>query len=481
MPQTGKFTKIVATLGPASDSEEKIRKLYEAGVNVFRLNFSHGNHTYFRKLIKNIRKVSEKAGIMLDTKGPEVRTGMIKDGEIIIQDSQKIIFTNKQIEGDCNKVTINYKKLDNLKKGNRILIDDGLIEAEVLGKVKEGIKAKILNGGILGSRKTVSIQGHSVELPFLSKKDKEDLAFGAKQGVDFIAASFVRTKKDIAELRSFLAKKRSKAMIISKIEHWQAIDNIKDIVSASDGVMVARGDLGVEVNLQKVPQMQANIINLCNELGKPVIVATQMLESMKHNPRPTRAEISDVAHAIIQGADAIMLSGETAAGKYPVHAVKIMTKMAKEYDHQVDHRVYKTHYKELIRHNEIAIFVTQAAFHASKTLKTRAILAPTESGFTARMVARFKPKVYILAITRDKTIMRQLQISWAVMPMYEPKKYCNHDEMVNDLVFKSYKHKLIDKEDKIVITTGHKMAKGHTNQIEVYYVKDVLKKVKKRK
>lgn len=473
-----KFTKIVATIGPASDSRSMIEKLRKSGMDVARLNFSHGDHDYFKKVINTIRSVDEDIAIMLDTKGPEIRTGDVKGGSIELVEGVSIKLTDSPVLGDPEKLTIHYPKLGTLNVGNTILIDDGLIELEVIDKRKGHLVAEVRNGGVLGSRKTVSIKGHDVDIPFLSEKDKEDIIFGINENLSLVAASFVRRKEDVVQLRNFLERYSSKIKIISKIEHWNAVENIQEIIEASDGIMVARGDLGVEVSLEKVPRIQEEIIRACNEVGKPVIVATQMLESMKENPRPTRAEVSDVAQAILQGADAIMLSGETADGKYPVQAVKMFAKIANEYDKKVETDLDKKEFpKRAVTRDTIALFVTKAAYLSSETLGTRAILTPTETGFTARMVSRFRPRCPILAITPDITVFRQLQLSWGVVPMLEIRRYTNLDDMVDDLVKKGYKRGLIGEDDRVVITAGYKLSeKGHTNLIEIYFVRDILER-----
>lgn len=476
-----KFTKIVATIGPASDSIDKIKSLHNAGMNVARLNFSHGDYDYFKKIIANIREVSEEIAILLDTKGPEIRSGSIKDGEILLKDSQDLILTNDVIEGDEIKITINYPYLKSVEVGNLILVDDGLIEMEVLEKQGTDLRVKVLNGGKLGSKKTVAIRGHNVNIPFLSQKDKEDILFGIEQDVDFVAASFVRTKEEVLDLKKFLNDNGGGDIkIISKIEHGVAVENLNEIIDESQGVMVARGDLGVEVPLQHVPKLQEDIIRRCNELGRPVIVATQMLESMKDNPRPTRAEVGDVAQAILQGADAIMLSGETASGKYPEKAVEMMTKIANEYDGSVNNKIIDNlHSQDEIEKNAISIYVTKAAYQASEDLKTRAILTPTESGYTARKVSRFKPKCPIIAMTRNQKVFRQLQISWGVIPMIDEMDHTEHDAMVNELVLKCHNLKILSEKDRVVVTSGHVLSKaGFTNMIEVYKVSCILNRLK---
>ncbi len=476
-----KFTKIIATIGPASDSVEKIKEMQTAGMNIARLNFSHGSYEYFEKVISNIRAVSSEIAILLDTKGPEIRTGQIENGSLELFEGEILTLTKEQIitNNENRKLTVNYNLLEKLDVGNTVLIDDGSIECVIIEKKEKDLVAKVLNGGKLGSKKTVSIRGHNVQIPFLSEKDKEDLLFGIKHNLDFVAASFVRTKKDVIELKEFLDKNNSNMMVISKIEHQDAVDNISDIIESSQGIMVARGDLGVEMPLEKVPQVQIEIIKKCNMLGRPVIVATQMLESMKESPRPTRAEVGDVANAILQGTDAIMLSGETASGKYPIKAVKMMTTIAKEYDMKVKNNVLENYAEKLEERKDISLFVTKSAYHASVDLKAKAIIAPTESGYTPRKVSRFKPKCPIYAITRDERVFRQMQISWGVFPSLEKKEHTNHDEMVNDLVNNCYKKKLLLKEDTVVVTTGHVIAlSGFTNMLEVYKVESILDRMK---
>jgi len=462
-----KFTKIVATLGPATDSVPMIRKLRDAGMDVARLNFSHGNHEYHKKVIHNIKKVDRNIAILLDTAGPEVRTGDVAEGGLDIKTGQKLMITNMPCVSEGKKLTIDYPKLMHLKKGARILIDDGLIEAEVIKQTKNGLSTIVRNGGRLQANKSVSLPGHKIELPFLSEKDKKDIKFG-KDYADFIAASFVRNAKDVEEMRNFA---KSDAMIISKIEHWEAVDHIEEIIEASDGIMIARGDLGVEISLEKVPKIQKDTIRRCNELGKPVIVATQMLESMKNNPRPTRAEVSDVAHAIMQGTDAIMLSAETTIGEYPEEAVQMMTRIAKEYDKQVD---VKIKHKQ---GNSVAVFVTEAAFLAAKKLGISAILIPTQSGFTARNVSRFKPHIPIMAMAPNSRIFRQLRLSWGVVPVCIADVHVRFDTMIRQLVEECLKLRLVKISDKIVITGGYKLGEiGGTNVLEINKVKDILKR-----
>ena len=356
-----KATKIVCTIGPSSDYEKTLKKMYEAGMNVARLNCSHSNYEYMHDIITKVRGLNDHIAIMMDLKGPEIRTGELSD-EIELEEGQEIEFTNEPIEGDNKQITINYDKLQTVEKGSKILIDDGLIECDVISQTKNGVRANVINAGILGSKKTVTIWGHDVDLPFLSQKDKEDIEFAIKNDVSFIAASFVREASEVNEIRNMLSEHNSKTKIISKIEHARGVKNFDKILEASDGIMIARGDLGVEMPLEKVPYLQRDMIRKCRLAGKPVIVATQMLESMKSSPRPTRAEVSDVAQAIVQGTDAVMLSGETASGKYPVKSIRVMAKIAKEYEHNlISHLEKEARAKQ---DNEISLFITEAAYEA---------------------------------------------------------------------------------------------------------------------
>ncbi len=475
-----KLTKIVCTLGPASDTKEMIEKLYKSGMNVARLNFSHGSYEYFEKLIINIREVSNKIAILLDTKGPEIRTGEIENGSTQLEDNQILELTTQVLIGNNEKVTLNYDKLSELEIGNRILIDDGLIECEVKQIISNGVKVKILNGGNLGSKKTVCIQGHEVDIPFLSQKDMDDILFGIKHNVDFIAASFVRQTSEVLDIKKILEDNNANHIkIISKIEHASSVKNFDDILRASDAIMVARGDLGVELPLEKIPGLQEMMIQKCRGLGKPVIVATQMLESMKDNPRPTRAEVADVARAIIQGTDAIMLSGETASGKYPQKAVKMMSIIAKEYDSKVQEGLVENlqHYEKIER--SISLFITNTAYHAARDLKTAAILIPTETGFTARNVSRFRPSCPIYSMSRDMSVVRQLQLSRGVFSFHSEQEHNNRDCMINSLVENVFNEGLVKEQDRVVITAGFKLAKkGYTNLIEIYKVEEIIQRIK---
>lgn len=479
-----KSTKIIATLGPASDNEKTIHSLCTAGLDIARLNFSHGNYEYFSLLIEKIRSIQNDTGIMLDTKGPEIRTGDIDNQEIYLEEGVTILVTPTVLTGNSNKITINYDKLLELEIGTQILLDDGLLEFEVVKKFDDVLECRVLNGGILGSKKTVSIRNHNIDIEFLSQRDKEDILFGIEKKVDFIAASFVRTPHDVKLLREFLKENGGEHMfIISKIEHPQAVKHIDEIITLSDGIMIARGDLGVEVPLTEVPFIQESLIRKCNLKGKPVIVATQMLESMRINPRPTRAEISDVAQAILQGSDAIMLSGETASGKYPVKSVEMMSKLAAMYDPIVCQKAHirNHHYFSNYNHS-ISTFITKSAYEASYHLDVKALLIPTESGFSARQVSKFRPSVPIFALAHSKEIVRQLKLSWGIHAILLEKNYCETKDLIQKSVVACYEKNLICEEDTIVITAGHILREsGHSNILEVFKTKHILEKISYKK
>ena len=480
-----KFTKIIATIGPASDSKDKIKKLNKKGVDVFRLNFSHGDYQYFDKVIKSIREVNQEIPILLDTKGPEIRTGDL-DNELSLDDGQNIYLTSKNEKSEKDKITINYPSLSKVGKGSKIMLDDGQIEVEVVENNEEGdLKGRVISGGSLGSKKTVSIRGHDINLDFLTDKDKEDIIFGLQKGIDFIAASFVRTGDDIDKLREFVKHYNENTKIISKIEHPKAVENIDCIIEKSDGVMVARGDLGVELPIEKVPAIQDDIISKCNLKSKPVIVATQMLESMKSSKLPTRAEVADVANAIMQGTDAVMLSAETAIGKYPQEAVSVMKNIAKEHEFKASSAVEK--YDKMISHNKdkrdpISSFISKSAYMSSKELNLKAIFTITESGFSARMISRFKPNTKIYAVTRDQTVNRQLDLSWGVSCILLEKEFTSHEQIIDHLVNEKYKNKELSKEDIIAFTAGDKVLEsGFTHSLEIYKVEWIIERIESKK
>ncbi|MGA9227288.1 MAG: pyruvate kinase [Mesobacillus sp.] len=476
-------TKIVCTIGPASESIEKLEQLMEAGMNVSRLNFSHGNHEEHGARIKNIRvaaeKTGKKVGILLDTKGPEIRTNDMENGAIELQSGQECIISMKEVLGTPEKFSVTYERLiEDVHTGAKILLDDGLIGLEVIStdKANNEIKTKVMNSGTLKNKKGVNVPGVSVQLPGITEKDAQDILFGIEQGVDFIAASFVRRAKDVLEIRQLLEENNgSHIQIIPKIENQEGVDNINEILEVSDGLMVARGDLGVEIPAEEVPLVQKDLIKKCNALGKPVITATQMLDSMQRNPRPTRAEASDVANAIFDGTDAIMLSGETAAGQYPVEAVQTMHNIASRAEQALDHKELLSARSKDTDHN-ITDAIGQSVAHTALNLDVNAIITPTESGHTARMISKYRPKAPIIAATSNEHVVRRLALVWGVYPQLGQKAETT-DEMLSVAVDESVNSGLVSHGDLVVITAGVPVGEaGTTNLMKIHVVGDVLAK-----
>lgn len=474
-------TKIVATIGPASESVENLTKLVEAGIDVARLNFSHGNHEEHLARIDNIKQARKQAdknvAILLDTKGPEIRTGVLKSEPVQLIEGEQLILTTEQIDGDVRRLSVSYEGLvDDVIEGSKILIDDGLIEVEVLKVEGNDIITKILNGGELKSRKGVNVPGVSINLPGITEKDAADIRFGLQHGIDFIAASFVRKASDVLEIREILEEyNQTDVQIIAKIENQEGVDNLDDILEVADGVMVARGDLGVEVPAEEVPLMQKLMIQKCNQLGKAVITATQMLDSMQRNPRPTRAEVTDVANAILDGTDAIMLSGETAAGKYPIEAVQTMGKIAIRTEQAIQYRE-KLHQRSVERQETITDAISQAVSNAALDLNASAIVTATESGYTARMVSMYRPKAPIIAVTPKESVMRKLALVWGVYPL-SAKMADSTDEMLEVSVSAAVQSKLIKHGDLVVITAGVPVREtGTTNLMKIHVVGDIVGK-----
>jgi pyruvate kinase len=471
------FTKIIATIGPASQDPKTLRELQQAGMNAARINLSHGDRQSQVEYIRRLRQLDDNLAIILDTKGPEIRTGSMAADPTPFSSGQKVLLTAAAIEGTPEAIPIVYPHLDEIPLNAQILFDDGLVESTVVEKTGDDLIVQMLSSGPIGSRKKVTVQGYRAKLPFLTEDDRNDIAFAIDNGIRLIAASFVRSGRDVRELRAFIEQTDACIQVFSKIEHPDAVDNLGDILEASDGIMVARGDLGVELPLQEVPGIQEKIIRLCNQAGKPVIVATQMLESMRSNPRPTRAEVSDIANAILQGTDAIMLSAETATGRYPVRAVQMMCKIARQYELQVNSVIEKYRRNTTGDRNEIAQFIAKAAFYASTDLDVSAILTPTESGFTARNVSRFKPKCPIYASAKNPAVLQFLQLVWGVVPLMDRHADTDrtHYEMAYTLVQQCYDTGLLSKDDRIIITSGSRLiTKRGTNLLEIYNVSDII-------
>lgn len=476
-------TKIICTIGPASESVETLTKLIEAGMDVARLNFSHGDFTEHGQRISNIREAGEKAGktvaVLLDTKGPEIRTGEFQGGQAELEKGNTVYVTMQDIEGTAERFTITYNGLINdIYEGAKILLDDGLIELEVLevDYDNQEIKTKALNSGIVKNKKGVNVPNVKVNLPGMTEKDALDIEFGVEQGVDFIAPSFIRRPSDVLEIRELLEKHNAAHIqIIPKIENQEGVDNIESILEASNGVMVARGDLGVEIPAEIVPLVQKQLIQSSNIAGKPVITATQMLDSMQRNPRPTRAEASDVANAILDGTDAIMLSGETAAGEYPVESVQTMHSIACKTEPGIDHQtIIKNRSKSA--ETTMTNAISQSVTHTAMNLSVSAIVTPTESGYTARMIAKYRPKTPIVAITFSDIVNRQLSLVWGVRAVHGAQAHST-DEMLDVAIDSGLSTGQFQRGDKVIITAGVPVGEsGTTNLMKVHVIGDVLAK-----
>ena len=476
-------TKIVCTIGPASETPELLEALIEAGMNVARLNFSHGNHEEHATRIQRIREASKKTGkivgILLDTKGPEIRTHQMENDSIDLVTGQKIAISMMEVLGTKDKFSITYGQLiEDVKEGSIILLDDGLIELRVENIDMENglIHTLVENAGTLKSKKGVNVPGVSVQLPGITEKDAQDILFGIGQGIDFVAASFVRRASDVMEIRSLLEQNDgSHIQIIPKIENQEGVDNIDEIILVSDGLMVARGDLGVEIPAEEVPLVQKSLIEKCNSAGKPVITATQMLDSMQRNPRPTRAEASDVANAIFDGTDAIMLSGETAAGIYPVESVETMHRIAMTTEAALNYKqIVSARSKE--KESNMTEAIGQAVAYTALNLKVKAIIAPTESGHTAKMISKYRPGAPIIAVTSSDRPSRKLTLVWGVQPIVgSPVE--STDELLENAVEESLKHNYVKHGDLVVITAGVPVGQaGTTNMMKVHVIGDILAK-----
>ena len=449
-----KKTKIVCTLGPASENEETLRELIKNGLNVCRLNFSHGSHEEHKGRMDLVKKLREElnmpTAILLDTKGPEIRTGKFDVPEVFLEEGQTFTITMKDVMGDKERCTVSYKGLANdVKPGDTILIDDGLVGLTVKEVNNDDIVCEVQNSGIVKNHKGVNVPGVKVNLPAITEKDRSDIEFGIEQGIDFIAASFVRKVSDVLAIREILEENNAEHIkIISKIENQEGVENLDEIIEVSDGIMVARGDLGVEIPTEEIPVVQKLMIKKCNEAGKPVITATQMLDSMIRNPRPTRAEVTDVANAIYDGTDAIMLSGETAAGKYPVEAVKTMATIAKRAEETMRNRRDKIN-----KSKNVTDAISYATCTTAMDLEARAILSSTASGHTARMVSKFRPDCPIVATTSNESVRRQLALTWGVLPLMREKS-ANIDQVIVNSIEAAKTSNYVSKDDVVVITAG---------------------------
>lgn len=472
-----KKTKIICTMGPNTNDRNLIKDLALAGMDIARFNFSHGDHEEQAGRFALIKSVREELNIpiatLLDTKGPEIRTGAVKDDKkVTLVEGQKYTLTTRQVPADDKINMVTYAGLpEDVTTGNIILIDDGLIELKVDKVEGTEIECTVINGGELGSKKGVNVPNVSIRLPGITEKDKEDIIFGVEQGFDFIAASFVRNAACIEEIKHLLWEHGSDIPVIAKIENAEGIANIDDIIRVADGIMVARGDMGVEIPAEEVPHVQKEIIKKCNAKYKPVITATQMLDSMMKNPRPTRAETTDVANAIYDGTSAIMLSGETAAGAYPVEAVQMMAKIAKRTEEAIN---YRKRFDDMAKYTNPGI--TDAICHATCStaydLDAKAIITVTKTGFSARMIAKYRPGCDIIGCAMDEKVCRQLNLSWGVQPILlgeEWEVFVLFERAINACK----KEGLLENGDITVITSGVPIGRsGTTNMLKVQVVAD---------
>ena len=452
-------TKIICTMGPNTNDRAMMKRLAEEGMNIARFNFSHGSHEEQKGRMDLLKSVREEIGkpiaILLDTKGPEIRTGLLKDGKKVkLEAGELFTLTTEEIEGDARKVSITYDGLaEDVEPGKRILIDDGLIELEVKTISGSEITCKVLNGGELGERKGVNVPNVPVRLPALTKKDREDIIFGVEQGIDFIAASFVRSAEGILEIRALLKECGAPYIpIIAKIENAEGIKNIDEIIHCADGIMVARGDLGVEIPAEKVPYLQKMLIKKCNDNYKPVITATQMLDSMIRNPRPTRAEVTDVANAVYDGTDAVMLSGETAQGKYPVEALQMMVHIIENTEQHLDYDMILDKAGDHLKRG-ISSAIGYSSVLAAANLKAKAIITPTVSGATARVMSNLKPIQPIIGVTPSERALRRMSIYCGVQALKSMECHTS-DDICSEAIEISKVKRCVETGDVVVLTAG---------------------------
>ena len=467
-------TKIICTIGPASDSEEKLRELINAGMNVARFNFSHGTHEEhrekFKRLVRLRREMGKPVATLMDTKGPEIRLRDFEGGGVILEKGKGFTLTTEEVMGTAERATISYKGLvKDVSSGSTILIDDGLIELHVENVTETDIHCTVVNGGPVSNHKGVNVPDTDLSMPFISEQDRADIELGCKLGYEYIAASFTRTADDVREIRKILDERGSHMKIIAKIESTQGVNNIDEILDVADGVMVARGDLGVEVPMEEVPIYQKHIIHLAEVRGKIVVTATQMLDSMMKNPRPTRAEATDVANAIYDGTTAIMLSGETASGSYPIEAVKTMSRIAEAAENAID---YHRRFRERADKDEVDI--TTAISHSTcmvaQDINAKAIVTVTMSGFTARRISKYKPTCPIVACSVSEAVACQMNLLFGVIPLTIPQ-LDNEEGLFESAVIAAKKAGIAEKGDKVVLTAGVPLGQtGNTNMIRVFEV-----------
>ena len=472
-------TKIICTLGPATDDEEVLRQLMLNGMAVARMNMSHGQHSDHKRRADMIKKLRAELNIpvalLLDTKGPEIRTGRFKNSKVNLETGQTFTLTTEDIEGDETRCSITFKDLPkDVQRGSRILIDDGLIEMKVTDVTKTDIVCHVINGGTVATLKGINVPGVALSLPFISEQDKADIAFGVAQDFDFVAASFTRSAEDIIQLRGELEKNNcNNIRIVAKIENSEGVENIDEIIRVSDGIMIARGDLGVEIPMEEIPIIQKKLIAKAYSAGKQVITATQMLDSMMKNPRPTRAEATDVANAIYDGTSAIMLSGETAAWLFPVEAVKTMAIIAERTERDIDY-IEKFRKRDIPERPDVTSAISHATCTTAHDLGAVAILTVSKTGQTARMISKFRPACPIISGTTEPKVLRQMNLSWGVIPILVDEKD-NTDELFEHVVSVAQKEGYVHNGDLAVITAGIPLGvSGTTNMLKVHLVGDVL-------
>lgn len=473
MPLSKRKTKIVCTIGPSTNTPEKIRELVDAGMDVVRLNFSHGSHAEHKKVIEHIRQVSDELkvniSILMDLQGPKIRVGLMKDGSQFIETGQYVNLTPEDIEGNQSIIPIDYPYLfKDAKEGDTILMDDGLLEFRIIKVEESGITARCEAGGELKSRKGVNLPNVNLSISAITEKDVEDLDFGLAEGIDFVALSFVRFADDVQEIISKIRARGSNAGVIAKLEKPEALNQIDEIIEEADGLMVARGDLGIELASERVPLIQKRIIKKCKQAGKPVITATQMLESMIVNPRPTRAESSDVANAVLDGTDAVMLSGESAVGKYPIDATRQLDKICRNMELRAD-SIYrdlefnKPEWKE----KQIVESLSYSCISISDSVDAKAIAVITHSGTTAKRIAKYRPEVPVVAFTESVEVLRQLNLVWGVSPIKLDKIF-DTEESVKLMEEYLKDDGLVTTDDRVVLATGIPVAmRGRTNMVKV--------------
>ena len=463
-------TKIVCTIGPATQSRKVLKELILAGMNVARLNFSHGTHKEHKKVADSVKSLSRSlnrpVAIMLDLQGPKIRTGLIKGGTLRVKARDAFTITTRGVKGEPGIISTTYRGITkDLQPGDKILMDDGLIELKVRDKNKTDLFCEVVGGGIIGEHKGINLPGIATGIPAVTEKDKKDLDFGLEMGIDFVAASFVRSARDIQVLKRILKKKNTPIPVIAKIEKPQAIDKLAEILDACEGIMVARGDLGVELSPEQVPVAQKKMIALANEKRKLVITATQMLESMTEHPLPTRAEASDVANAIVDGTDAIMLSGETSVGKYPIKALKMMARIAR-----VTEKNFPAAHLFSRKTSNFSDTISEAACLAAENLALNAIAPFSQSGFTARLISKYRPSVPIIALTPSEAVQRSLALSWGVKALLIPLMD-NSDDMVEAMEDQLRKKRLVRKNDRIIIVAGFPLKQqGKTNMMKLHVI-----------